>query len=120
MDHKEWLFSNGQPIPQYAYAVLPGTDQVILIKRDEVGYWPVDDMSLEAAEQRNAEIGVTPGVREAMQMGSLRGWDTPWARDLGRYKGVSLVEMAKALKELARERQERLKRDQQNEERSVS
>ena len=109
MEKEDWLFADGQPIPKYAYGVLAGTDHVILIKRGERGYWPVDNMSLERADQRNAEMGVTPTVRQAMQTGSLWGWDSPWARDLSRYKDVPLPEMAQALKELAQEHKEKLR-----------
>lgn len=82
------------PLPTYAYTVLLSTGQVILVKRGECGYWSVDGMTYAAADNRNAEMGVSHAMRECMAAGSLYGWDVQAANDLSLFAGAkSLVEL---------------------------
>lgn len=68
----------------------PGAAPVIAIKRGEDGYYPI--FTPHTAADLNAARGVTKGQVEAMQIGSLVGWDAPganpaaWTED-GRLKG---------------------------------
>lgn len=67
---------------------------MILVKRGECGYWPVDGMTYEAADARNAELGVSHAMRECMAAGSMCGWDVRAANDLSLFEGAqSLVEL---------------------------
>lgn len=53
------------------------TDAPILIKRGAMGYWPCPpSFDVDAFNVRH---DVTPAQREAMECGSMFGWDTPGA-----------------------------------------
>lgn len=71
-------------LPPVAFAVLPGRDQLIQLRRGQCGYYPVTatrgDLTLEQhAERLNAELGVTADQAEAMLIGSMFGWHVPAA-----------------------------------------
>jgi hypothetical protein len=69
-------------LPEFCYGVLPTTDEVILIKRGEKGYYPYLDGAVkgkDVAKELNNRIGVTPAQAEAMMVGSMFGWDVPGA-----------------------------------------
>ncbi len=55
----------------------PGAAPVLLVKRGELGYWPVH--TARTADELNGELGVSEAQREAMHTGSLFGWHTPGA-----------------------------------------
>lgn len=55
----------------------PGAAPVLLVKRGEMGYWPVH--TTRSADELNRELGVSEAQREAMYTGSLFGWHTPGA-----------------------------------------
>lgn len=65
--------------------LLPGTGQLICVKRGEIGYYPSDWSTPDAQENRriadeqNRKLGVTPAQEEAMKIGSMCGWDVPGA-----------------------------------------
>ena len=67
------------------FTLLPGTGQLICIKRGESGYYPSDWSTGDARENRriadeqNRKGGVTPAQEEAMKIGSMCGWDVPGA-----------------------------------------
>lgn len=61
------------------WTVDPVTDGVVLVRRGHKGYWPLEGMSKEAADKRNAVLGVTPAMRESMTYGSVFGWHIPLA-----------------------------------------
>lgn len=69
-------------LPDMAACFHPSTGQIVLIKRDEVGYWPApmfhDDAAL--ADRFNERRGITPAQRDAMRAGSVFGWHVPGAR----------------------------------------
>ena len=61
------------------------TGELILIKRGESGYyhsvWSTDskEENIELADFYNERLGVTPAQRQAMEVGSMLGWDLPGA-----------------------------------------
>ncbi len=72
-------------LPQLCFTLLPGTGQLICVKRGEIGYYPSDWSTPDAQENRriadeqNRKLGVTPAQEEAMKIGSMCGWDVPGA-----------------------------------------
>ena len=65
----------------------PTRDQesIMCIKRGESGYdpskWDTGDkeQNVELADKLNENLGVTPAQRQAMEIGSMAGWDVPGA-----------------------------------------
>ena len=78
-------------LPDMCFSVLPGTGELICIKRGESGYYPSDwntpdkERNIEIADDANESMGVTPAQRQAMEIGSMFGWDVPGA-DPGIYE----------------------------------
>lgn len=72
-------------LPEMCFSLLPGSGQLICIKRGESGYYPSDWSTDNARENRriadeqNARLGVSPAQEEAMKIGSMSGWDVPGA-----------------------------------------
>ena len=72
-------------LPEMCFSLLPGSGQLICIKRGESGYYPSDWSTDDAhenrriADEQNARLGVSPAQEEAMKIGSLCGWDVPGA-----------------------------------------
>ena len=72
-------------LPEMCFSTLPGTGELICIKRGESGYYPSDwntpdkERNIEIADDANEEMGVTPAQRQAMEVGSMFGWDVPGA-----------------------------------------
>lgn len=68
-----------------AHSVLPGSGDLICIKRGESGYYPSDwstsdpEQNRELADFNNWKLGVMQAQRMAMENGSMFGWDTPGA-----------------------------------------
>ncbi|MDU3779981.1 MAG: hypothetical protein E7G43_08475, partial [Flavonifractor plautii] len=66
-------------------STLRTTGQLICIKRGETGYYPSDwdtgdkEGNVELADELNEDLGVTPIQRQAMEIGSMAGWDVPGA-----------------------------------------
>ena len=79
-------------LPELCFSVLPSTGELICIKRGESGYyrsdWNTDDkeQNIELADYNNERLGVTPEQRQAMEVGSMSGWDVPGA-DPANYGG---------------------------------
>ena len=79
-------------LPELCFSVLPGTGDLICIKRGESGYYPSDwstndkEQNAELADYNNERLGVTPEQRQAMEVGSMAGWDVPGA-DPANYGG---------------------------------
>lgn len=64
-------------LPEMAATTLPGVGTPIVIKRGEMGYWPMPDgMSVDTI---NAAFGATPSQLAAMAAGSIFGWQVPGA-----------------------------------------
>ena len=72
-------------LPELCFSTLRTTGQLICIKRGESGYYPSQwdtgdkERNVELADELNERLGVTPAQRQAMEIGSMAGWDVPGA-----------------------------------------
>lgn len=72
-------------LPELCFSTLASTGQLICIKRGESGYYPSDwdtgdkERNVELTDELNENLGVSPFQRQAMEIGSLAGWDVPGA-----------------------------------------
>ena len=72
-------------LPETCLATLPGTGDLIVIKRGETGYYRSDwetgekAKNQEIADLHNRKCGITPAQAQAMQIGSMFGFDVPGA-----------------------------------------
>lgn len=68
-------------LPEYCYTNLESTNELIVIKRGESGYYPQNPdnapWGANAVNTLNERLGVTKGQEEAMKCGSMFGWDVP-------------------------------------------
>lgn len=71
-------------LPELCYGVLNTTNELIIIKRGETGYYPTNYVPAEDYETAekwcdifNEQLGITKFQRQAMEMGSMFGWDIP-------------------------------------------
>lgn len=72
-------------LPEMCFSTLLTTGDLICIKRGEVGYYPSEwdtgdkEKNVELADQLNEQLGVNMWQRQAMEIGSMCGWDVPGA-----------------------------------------
>ena len=72
-------------LPELCFSMLPGTGDLICIKRGESGYYKSDwstesrEKNQELADYNNERLGVTAAQRQAMECGSMHGWNVPGA-----------------------------------------
>ena len=72
-------------LPELCFSTLASTGQLICVKRGENGYYPSDwdtgdkERNVELADELNENLGVSPVQRQAMEVGSMCGWDVPGA-----------------------------------------
>ena len=72
-------------LPELCFSTLQTTGQLICIRRGESGYYPSEwdtedkERNVELADELNEKLGVTPAQRQAMEIGSMAGWDVPGA-----------------------------------------
>jgi hypothetical protein len=74
--------SINQKLPEYCFATEAFTNNVVLLKRGEMGYYPYYEGTIkgkEAARELNNEIAVSAAQAAAMKIGSIFGWDKPGA-----------------------------------------
>ena len=72
-------------LPELCFSTLASTGQLICIRRGASGYYPSQwdtgdkERNVELADELNERRGVTPAQRQAMEIGSMAGWDVPGA-----------------------------------------
>ena len=72
-------------LPERCFSTLPSTGQLICIQRGKSGYYPSNqdtgdkERNVELVDELNESLGVTPAQRQAMEIGSMAGWDVPGA-----------------------------------------
>ena len=72
-------------LPELCYSVHESTGELIVIKRGECGYHATDystpdkERNVELADHLNDKLGVDMWQRQAMEVGSICGWDVPGA-----------------------------------------
>ena len=72
-------------LPEMCFSTLKSTGDLICIRRGESGYYPSDwdtgdkEQNVELADEMNEKLGVSPIQRQAMEVGSMCGWDVPGA-----------------------------------------
>lgn len=72
-------------LPELCFSTLKSTGDLICIKRGETGYYPSDwnttdkAHNAELADELNEKLGVTSEQRQAMEVGSMCGWNVPGA-----------------------------------------
>lgn len=75
--------NNSSKLPEFCYAVLPGSKEIIILKNNERGYYRTDiysdsrESSIELVDEYNQNLGVTKGQREAMLIGTMFGFTVP-------------------------------------------
>lgn len=72
-------------LPDKCYNVLPGSDEIIIVRKGEDGYCRTDKYGHDRgcaqaiADERNEQLGVSRAQAAAMLAGALSGWDAPAA-----------------------------------------
>ena len=79
------LKPTAEGLPELCFTPLPSTGELSCIKRGVLGYYPASwntedkQRNEELADYNNERLGVTAEQRQAMECGSMHGWDCPGA-----------------------------------------
>lgn len=66
-------------LPEKCYVYVASTNEIGIVKRGEMGYYPTDIYPPVGVELLNEELGVTKAQATAMTAGAMFGWDIPAA-----------------------------------------
>ena len=72
-------------LPEQCYSILPGSGEIIVVKRNEKGYYnphipaSSQEQAREIVDEYNGKLGVTRAQEEAMRTGSMFGFHVPGA-----------------------------------------
>ena len=72
-------------LPEQCYSILPGSGEIIVVKRNEKGYYnphipaASKEQAREIVDEYNGKLGVTRAQEEAMRTGSMFGFHVPGA-----------------------------------------
>ena len=72
-------------LPEQCYRILPGSGEIIVVKRNEKGYYnphipaASKEQAREIVDEYNGKLGVTRAQEEAMRTGSMFGFHVPGA-----------------------------------------
>ena len=89
-------------LPEVCFSVLPGMGNLIILKRDETGYYPSEwDTGNKAENARIADLhneaaGINPAQVGAMQIGSMCGFHVPGANPQEFFDKAKLIETVSA------------------------
>jgi len=88
----EWMEQSGSKaipmrstLPDKCYNVLPNSDEIIIVRKGESGYYHTDKYCRDRAhaqaivDECNAQLNVTKAQAAAMLAGVMRGWADPAA-----------------------------------------
>ena len=84
-EQERFALKVAEGLPELCFSTLASTGQLICIRRGESGYhlsdWDTGDKerNVELADLMNERRGVTPAQRQAMEIGSMAGWDVSGA-----------------------------------------
>lgn len=101
-------------LPDLCYVHIAGEPigkHIGIVKRGEEGYYPAPGMTMEAADRKNEQMGVTHAQRDAMQAGSMFGWHVPGTNPLKWTKARPICADTQAVENEAREIEERAERE---------
>lgn len=72
-----------EKLPELCYSVLVTANKIIVLKRGETGYFPLNWSPAKTLKEAddwcnllNDRLDITKAQRKAMEMGSLCGWET--------------------------------------------
>ena len=89
-------------LPEVCFSVLPGMGNLIILKRDETGYYPSEwdtgnkAENAQIADLHNAAAGINPAQVSAMQIGSMCGFHVPGANPQEFFDKAKLIETVSA------------------------
>jgi hypothetical protein len=97
-------------LPDMCYSALPGSGELIIIKKGERGYFRCENSTVDAqynreyADDVNFRLGVTKAQEAAMFHGALEGWDSRGANPLNYDKNGEALDCPISSGKLARRR----------------
>ena len=89
-------------LPEVCFSVLPGMGNLIILKRDETGYYPSEwdtgnkAENAQIADLHNEAAGINPAQVGAMQIGSMCGFHVPGANPQEFFDKAKLIETVSA------------------------